>query len=192
MSQHPKTGSKIRQEIVTTNINEETGELLGQSKKIRRFNPKFNSKRGYLWWNKKGGVKSFHAIPFPKDMSMLDRGRVATLTKYIWGDTNCLGYRGHGGFRAYDIEGIGEIIGLNEKRATQFLKRMDKLKIIKAIPVKFGERVETQYYVNPLYYFSSRYLSSNLYTLFHEELESFIPEWVKAEFAKTGREEQAN
>lgn len=192
MKQNPKTRSKIRQEIVTTNISEETGEVLNQNKKVRRFNPKFNSQKGYLWWNKKGGVKSFYTIPFPQEMSMLDRGRIATLTKYIWGDTNCLGYRGHGGFRAYDAKGIGKIIGLNELRANRFLKRMGKLRLIKAIPVQFGERVEMQHYVNPLYYFSSKYLSSNLYTLFHEELEYYVPEWVKEEFAKTDREEQAN
>lgn len=175
---------KIRQEIVRTNIDSKTGEVLGQTKQVRHFDAKFNPNRGYLWWNQKGGSKSFFNVPYPQDMSMIDRGRLATLSKCIWGDTNCLGYRGHGGFRPYDVEQIGKLINLSAEQAERFLARMKKMGVIKPIFVTFEKRDEIQYYINPLYYFSSKYLSSNLYALFHEELEEHIPDWVKEEFAK--------
>jgi len=183
---------KIRQEIVKTNLDDQTGELLGQTKQVRHFDAKFNPGRGYLWWNQKGGVKSFFNIPYPKDMSMIDRGRLATLSKYIWGDTNCLGYRGHGGFKPYDVEQIGELIELNMAQTERFLARMKKMGIIKPVYVAFGDKYETQYYINPLYYFSNRYLSANLYTLFHEELEDHLPEWVKQEFAGVSASKKVN
>lgn len=184
MGKNKKMNQKIRQEIVKTNTDAATGEVLGQTKQVRHFDAKFNRVRGYLWWNQKGGAKSFFDIPFPKDMSMIDRGRLATLSKYIWGDTNCLGYRGHGGFSPYSVEQVAKLIEVNSEQAERFLVRMKKMGIIKPIFVTFGERCETQYYINPLYYFSNRYLSANLYALFHEELEAYLPDWVKEEFAK--------
>jgi len=195
LSENKKMKQKIKQEIVRTNMDEQTGEILSQTKQVRHFDAKFNPGKGYLWWNQKGGAKCFFNIPYPKEMSMIDRGRLATLSKCIWGDTNCLGYRGHGGFRPYDIEQIGELIQLGKEQAERFLSRMKKMGVIKPIFVAFGESYETQYYINPLYYFSSRYLSGNLYALFHEELEDHLPDWVKAEFAKadsTRRAKQAN
>ena len=183
---------KVRQEIVKTNIDTKTGEVLRQTKQVRHFDAKFNSDRGYLWWNRRGGAKIFFNIPYPEEMSMIDRGRLATLSKHIWGDTNCLGYRGHGGFKPYNLEQIGKLVNLSEPQAKRFLMRMKKMGTIKPVFVTFGDRYETQYYINPLYYFSSRYLSANLYALFHDELEEYLPDWVKEEFAKADAKKKVN
>jgi len=177
---------KIREDTVKTKIDTSTGEILGVQSKTSYFSARFDEARGYLWKPQKGGARMFNEVPFPAAMSMIDRGRMATLAKHIWSNTNMLGYRGHGGVRPYSSSRIGELVGLSPEQSERFLKRMEGLEIVKSIKVPFGDRVEVQYYINPLYFFSGSRLSLNLYALFHEELEKHLPGWVKEEFAKAG------
>ena len=184
--------NQVLREIITIDIDAETGELINESRQERRLNKKFDDTRGYLWRSKGAGVKSFFDVPYPKEMSMIDRGRIATLAKYIWHDTNMLGYRGHGRIKPYDVEGVGALVGLNAAQSRSFVKRMIKLGIIKRIEVPFGDYLETQFYINPVYYFAGPRLSCNLYALFHLELDQYLPEWVRQEFAKAGVNKKAN
>lgn len=184
--------NKILREVRTQDIDISTGEVINEFKTKSYYSKRFDPEKGYLWRNKGSGAKTFFDVPYPEKMSMIDRGRMATLAKYIWSDTNMLGYRGHGRIKPYDVKGIGKIVKLNEKQAQSFLNRMIKLGIIKKIEVPFGEELETQYYVNPLYYFVGPRLSANLYALFHRELEYYLPEWVKQEFAKADVKQKAN
>lgn len=181
--------NKILEETVVNKYDVETGERIHQRTKTRYLSKRFDAGKGYLW-RSGAGVKSFFDVPFPESMSMIDRGRMATLSRHIWHDTNALVYRGHGRLKPYDVAGIGLLLGLSPAQADAFIKRMKKLRIIKQIPVPFGEKIEQQYYVNPLYYFRGPRLSGNLYALFHEELEEYVPDWVKEEFAKA--DEQQN
>lgn len=183
---------KLVRETNSTVFNPHTGETTLEKKEISFLNPWFDEEKGYLLWPRKNFAKSYQTIDFPKELNWAERGRLATLAKKIWSNTNMLGYRGNGGIRPYDIKQIGEIIGLKERAAGRFMRKMELLKIIKQIPVKFGERTEIQYYFNPVYYFSNSRLSFNLYLLFREELDVFVPDWVKKEFAgiKTTKDER--
>jgi len=172
---------------LTREIDLDTGELLREVKKQRLIAKKFDPGKGYLWRNRGGGVKSFFDVPFPDGMSMIDRGRIATLSRYIWGDTNMLGYRGFGRIKPYSVEGIGKLIDLTPGQAELFVKRMIKYTVIKAIPVRFGDTIEIQHYVNPLFYFVGPRLSGNLYALFHEEMEKYVPDYIKEAFAKSDK-----
>lgn len=175
---------RLRKDITTTVIDTQTGEVKSEKKNVTYFSPHFDEEKGYLWWHKKSYTKSFCEIAFPEKVSMIDRGRLVTLSKYVWSNTNMLGYRGHGGVKAYGVEQIAELIETTPDQAARFLKRMEKAKVIKPISVPFDDRVEIQYYVNPLYFFSSNRLSLNLYAIFHEELNPHLPDYVKQEFAK--------
>jgi hypothetical protein len=187
-----KKQNKILRETVIKDMDMETGEILNTSSKQMYLSKKFDNGMGYLWRNRGCGVKTFFDVPYPKEMSMIDRGRMATLAKYIWHDTNMLGYRGHGRIKPYDVKSIGEIVNLKEGQAESFIKRMIKLGIIKRIEVPFGDYLEIQFYINPIYYFAGPRLSGNLYVLFHQELDKYLPDWVKAEFTKAEVKQKAN
>jgi len=175
---------KIRKDTTVTKTRVDTGEVVDQYSQTSYFPARFDEEKGYLWKPQKGSSRMFHEVPFPEGMSMIDRGRMVTLAKHIWSKTNILGYRGHGGFRPYSVKQIGDLINLTEEQAERFLKRMQKIEMVKPVSVPFGERNEIQYYVNPLYFFSGSRLSLNLYALFYVELERHLPGWVKEEFAK--------
>ncbi len=181
---------KIKRDTVVTKTMVETGEVIDQYKQTTYFPARFDEEKGYLWKVQSNGARMFSEVPFPEKMSMIDRGRMVTLAKHIWSKTNMLGYRGHGGVRPYSVKQIGELIDLSPEQTERFLKRMYGLEMIKPVSVPFGERIEIQYYVNPLYFFSGNRLSLNLYALFHEELEKHLPDWVKEEFAKAGLGDQ--
>lgn len=183
MGQNKKM-KKVRIDILRTETDPVTSEVLSRFNKISFCNARFDDERGYLWKPKTGGARMFNEIPFPDGMSMIDRGRMATLAKHIWNKTNMLGYRGHGGVRPYSVAQIGKLVGLTPEQAERFLKRMQNTGIIKPVSVPFGERIEIQFYINPLYFFGNSRLSLNLYVLFHEELDKHLPEWVKEEFSK--------
>jgi len=175
---------KVRVDTIVKRTKQSTGEAVGQYTKTTFCNARFDDERGYLWKPKSGGARMFNGVPFPREMSMIDRGRMATLSKHILSKTNMLGYYGHGGVRPYTVDQIGRLISLTPEQSGRFIKRMQTLEIIKPIPVPFGERTEIQYYINPLYFFGNSRLSLNLYVLFHEELDKHLPEWVKDEFSK--------
>lgn len=168
----------------TKYIDEKTGEI--RHGRVQYIDAAFDEEKGYLFWNRKKFAKTFQDIDYPDDLSMIDRGRLATLAKKIYSNTNMLGYRGNGGVRPYDIEGIGRLVGLKRSQSYSFVNRMIEMRTLKAVPVQFGDRTETQYYMNPVYFFSSNRLSLNLYLLFREELDAVIPDWVKREFAAGG------
>jgi len=58
---------------------------------------------------------------------------------------------------------------------------MDLGIIAKAI-INTNEQIEVQYYLNPLYFISSKYLSPGLYMLFRKQLDKVLPAWVIQKF----------
>ncbi len=175
---------RLRKEVSETITNLQTGEVTKGKTSVTYFPPRFDEEKGYLWWPQKAHTRSFCAVHYPREVSMIDRGRLATLAKYIWSKTNMLGYKGHGGIRPYTVNQIAKLIETDVNQAERFLGRMAKFSIIKPIKVPFGEMVETQYYINPLYFFAGNRLSLNLYLIFREELDAHIPDYIKEEFAK--------
>ena len=94
-----------------------------------------------------------------------------------------IGYRGNGGIRVMSVEQMSKVIRDTERHTITFLNRMIKSRIIARVEVKIGEDdIVTQYYFNPIYFFSSNRLSLNLYLLFQKDLDPFIPEYVRQKF----------
>lgn len=166
-------------------IDDTTGDVA--STKVQYISAAFSEEKGYLFWARKSFAKSFQDVPYPKGMTILEIGQMAVLAKHIWSSTNMLGYRGNGGIKPYDIPGIAKILKVGERRAQQFISKMIGIGMLARVRVETDGGVETQYYVNPVYFFSSNRIPLNLYLIFRQQLDGVIPDYAKKLYANEVR-----
>lgn len=166
----------------TTIINEQTGEKY--SEREVKFTPAFDEEKGYLFWARRGYVKSFHEMDFPEEMNDLDIGRMARLAKLIWASTNMLGYRGNGGVKPYSIDMIAEILKMEPRQTYRFIEKMIRLGVMARVRIDTENAKETHLYINPIYFFSSNRIPLNLYLIFSKQLDKVLPAWVREEFRR--------
>lgn len=161
-------------------IDDATGEVVRAKKEFvgNRFDPE----KGYLFRNQAGGFSQFYDVPFPPGITDMEIGRMTRLAKKMYGKTNLIGYRGNSGVKPYDQEGIARILGLEKSQAYAFMQKMIRLGIIAKVKVVIADKIDYQFYINPLYYFSSNRLSLNLYLLFRQQLDPYIPIWARKKF----------
>lgn len=163
-----------------TNIVDDNGVIVS-TKKIY-FKDMFDEEKGYLFWVQTSFVKTFQDVELPKDITKPDIANLFLLSKKIYSNTNMVGYRSSGGIRPMTVEQMARVIRDTDRHTALFLNRMLKNRIIAKVNVIIGEDVTTQYYFNPIYFFSSNRLSRNLYLLFQKDLDSFVPEYAKQRF----------
>lgn len=163
-------------------FDETTGQIYHSSE--RKISAAFDEEKGYLFWARKNFSKQFQGINFPKEMTMQEIGQMTVLAKKIWSNTNMLGYRGNGGIKPMNISHIAKTICLKDRQTRNFLNKMIKLGVIARVDIETDDRKETQFYINPLYFFSSSRLPLNLYLIFRESLDQHLPEWVIERFGK--------
>lgn len=144
----------------------------------RNFPPHFDEEKGYLFWHRKNFAKTYQDVPFPDSMSVMDIGRMTLLSKKIWSNTNMLGYRGNGGVKPYTVEQLGMIIGCGPRQAHRFVARMIELGVMARVETKVEGSREVQFYINPVYFFSSNRVPLNLYLIFRKQLDAVLPWWV--------------
>lgn len=166
-------------------VDGQTGEVYYSKEEYQT--PAFDEEKGYLFWARKKAAKTFADVTFPQGMNDLEIGRMVRLSKRIWGKTNMLGYRGNGGVRPYNIDQIGEVIGLKSRQTHAFVTKMLKLGILARVVVECEGVKETQFYVSPIYFFSGNRIPLNLYLIFREQLDAILPEWVKQRFDEQGK-----
>ena len=164
----------------TMYIDEQTGEIVGQ--KSRYVGNRFDPEKGYLFRNQAGGFSQFYDVPFPPEMTDIEIGRMTRLAKKMWGKTNMIGYRGNGGVKPYDIDGMARIIGLERRQTYSFIKKMIDLGVMAKVKIESHGKVDYQYYINPLYYNSSNRISLNLYLIVRRQLDPYIPAWARKRF----------
>lgn len=169
----------------TYRINEHTGEVVKSN--IRHIAAAFDDDKGYLFWARKSFAKSFLDVPFPKSLTPAEIGRLTLLAKCIWSNTNMLGYRGNGGVKPYNIDIMAGKIGLKSRQTHSFITKMIKLGMMAKVEVKAEDRIETQYYINPIYFFSSNRIPLNLYLIFRKQLDEVLPDWVKDRFNEASK-----
>jgi len=162
-------------------VDEKTGEVV--SEKRHHISAAFDDEKGYLLWARKNFAKSFSEIDFPKDMTTLEIGQMTRLSKRIWSNTNMLGYRGSGGVKPYDIDKIAEVLNISSRQAYRFMQKMMKLGIIAKVTVDTEGKKDTHYYINPMYFFSSKRIPLNLYLIFRKQLDAVLPQWVIQRFS---------
>ena len=168
----------------------DTGYILRA--KERFVDVQWDEEKGYLFWNRKAHTKLFNDVDFPDEMTFADRGRMATLAKKVWRDTNMLAYRGNGGIKPYGIEHIAKVIKTEKRQAYNFVEKMIRLGMMAKVKVETDGRQETHYYLSPIHFCSTNRINLNLYLLFREQLDAVLPDWVKIEFMKKKNEVETN
>lgn len=161
-------------------IEPETGEIV-HSKTSDLF-AVFDEQKGYLFWSRKAFSRSFSSIDYPVGISVSDIGRLTLLSKRIWANTNMIGYRGNGGVRPMTIKHMGGVIGLGGYQAGVFIRKMIRLGIMARVDVNSAGLQESQYYINPIYFCSTNRIPLNLYLIFREQLDNYLPNWVKQKY----------
>lgn len=168
-------------------VDTDTGEIYAN--KQQHVGMQFDEEKGYLFWNRKASNKIFHDVDFPQSLNMKDIGRLTLLSKHIWQDTNLLAYRGNGGIKPHNIKTMANIIQLKERQTKSFIGRLITLGILARVEVETESKKINHYYINPIYYCSSKRINLNLYLIFKDSLDRTIPDWVKKKFSEVEKSE---
>lgn len=156
----------------TSTIDTDTGEELGNKKrKIEIFN-----EEGLLFWANKYFVKQFSEISLSEHIGTgEDFRRVHILAEKIYKSTNTISVReSTRKVRPADIEDISKMVKLNIRRTKEFLNRMILKQVIAVRIDKVGDIVSEKYVLNPIFFFSAKRLSPDLYFLFQESLDCYL------------------
>lgn len=166
-------------------INSETGEVLYSNQYQKIF---FSNEKGYVFFTHKNSIRIFDDINLPDDITDDEIGKLFKLSKKTYKNTNMLMYRSKNNIKAMQIEHISKLLGVSLRRAQMFVHKMIKYHIMAKVLIKNSEKsYEVQYYLNPLYFFHSKYLNLNLYLLFKNDLDKYLPKWVIAKFCESGK-----
>lgn len=162
----------------------QTGEVNIKKKMIDNM---FTQDGGYRIPTNKTSWKRFPGVDFPADFTKVDRANMDILADHMWSNSNMLGYRGHGGIKAYDIPGIAKLLECSVRQAERFIKKMKSLGLIAQVKKEINDYVEIQYYLNPIYYCGVERINDTLYALFATEIGSIkkiVPEWAERLYAQ--------
>lgn len=141
--------------IETRIIKTDTGEVV--SSKDTHFTDSF-TETGVRLQRNKSGFTAYNEVEFPAGMSDADIGKMNKLARFLYKD-NTIGDRGREKPNYYDSREIGLILGLSDRPTRNFLNKMERLCVIKA--------VEGRYYVNPTYFLrNGQNISVKLFKLF--------------------------
>lgn len=161
-------------------VNRETGEIISYHKYSMVY---YSAEKGYLFFNKRGAVKTFNGIDLPETLKDEDIGKLYKLSKKTFKTTNMLMYRSHNTILPMQAKHIAKTLGITEKYAKMFIRKMINSRIMAKVTVKNSEfPCKIQYYMNPIYFFNGKYLNLNLYLLFKDDLDMYLPQWVKDKF----------
>ena len=161
-------------------IDNNTGQVMSDN--VRHISSAFDDDKGYLFWARKSFAKSFIDVDYPKAMSKMDIANISILSKHMWSNTNMIGYRGSGGAKPYDVLMIGKAVDLKQRQTYSFIKKMMDLGLMARVDIKTDSGIETQYYINPIYFFSGSRIPLSLYLIFRQQLDSVLPGWVRDRF----------
>ncbi|MBP2631565.1 MAG: hypothetical protein H6Q70_2193 [Firmicutes bacterium] len=155
---------------ITRSVDSVTGQI------ISRNEYSINDEKGYLFWRNKAATKSFESMDLPNDLKDYEVAKLYRL------NSNMIMYRSGNVMKAMQIEHIGKYLCMSDRQVKTFMRNMIARKIIARADVKIGNDVQVQYYINPMFFFSGKWLSLNLYLLFKKELDCYLPVWVISRF----------
>ena len=173
-------GKKI---LINTQIDADSGQLLSKSEKIQSYKY-FDIEKGYLFQPNRDSVKSFPACGLPEDLTETETARLYRLSLTIHKDSNLLCYISRNAAKPMNTSKIAAYLRLSPRRTALFLQRMIQRRIIGRVKVKIGNSQETQYYLNPIYFFAGKWLNVNLYFLFRRDLDRMLPGYVIQKFGE--------
>lgn len=162
-------------------INNSTGEIISEQKK---FLPNyFNPDNGYRLFARSNAFRVLPGVNFPDNISRIDMGHLLFLTRSMLPNTGCLGLVKNRKFKPFDDYELYKHIGFNnDRKGKEWLKRMVKLSMLRSIDVNLPDDTqERQWYVNPVY-FCPMFISRQSYLIWRDQIDAFIPQYVKELF----------
>ncbi len=169
--------------IINTQVDADTGEVLSKNEQVQNYKY-FDPEKGYLFHPNKDSVKSFPGCGLPEDLTDSETARLYRLSLAMHKDSNLLCYKSRNAIKPMNTAKIAAYLRLSVRRTLLFLQRMIQRRIIGRVKVKIGNSQETQYYLNPIYFFCGKWLNVNLYFLFQRDLDKMLPKWVIQEFGE--------
>lgn len=152
--------------------------------KTSHFTGRFHEERGYSLYAYGNTISSRISVSYPSGMSKTDIANMMILSKKLLPNVNVVGYKGNKGYKPMNIVQMGEVVGLKERQAYRFIKKMVSVGMMvrSATPILGGH--EIQYIVNPLFFLNGKFISDFLYGLFKEQLDETLPQWVRERYRK--------
>ena len=139
----------------------------------------WDDEKGYLFRSRNFFVKQFNEFRLSEFVpNKTDYANLHILAENIYKDTNMIATRIKKKVHPADIIDISNILDLRERTAREFIDRMMQKGLIAKAVVNCEERIETHYFLNPLFFMSNKYLSPFLYMLFRNQLEPFLKPWA--------------
>ena len=102
------------------------------------------------------------------------------LIEHVVRKTNRIGKPNKKGFA--DESDIAQILGIVEKRAREYLARMQKARVLAKIITETGGSVQISYAFNPVFVNSTKYVPLDLYVAFRDDIDEVIPGWMKDKY----------
>ncbi|WP_270420883.1 hypothetical protein [Acidaminococcus massiliensis] len=168
-------------------IDQATGEVIASGSRKKWFS-NFRSKQGYLFKPQAHFVRVFTGTKLPKEVTVYDAYKLYLLIDKLENGTNRLVYRSDHTNKSMHIGHIAAYLGLTYNATLKFVTRMIHAGVMAKGKITVGHEKIISYYFNPLYYIRGKWLSYELYTLFQDQLDTVLPEWVKRKFAEEHRD----
>lgn len=181
---------RYRHEKVNRIVDMETGEVVRQiaiedTAYGQRY---YNKDRGYKYRGRSWRmIRMSTDIPMPDEMSPNDIGRLYMLSRYIYFGAGMLATYVNHRIKPLNKAGIIEKLGLTtRKNGNAMVNKLMRLQLLrKTMVVIDPERgtAEEQWFINPLY-FAPVYINRTLYILWRDQIEKYIPDYVRDIFDK--------
>lgn len=166
---------------------DENGEIIRKSERTIKY---FDDDNGYLFWCNREAVKSFKGYGLPPELSETETARVYRLSLVTHKGSNLICHRSGNVIKAMGVDKIAKYLNISQRQAVTFLRKMIDRRVIGRVKVQIGKAFETQYYINPIYFFNGKWLNYNLYFIFKKDLDEVLPEWVKTRFNQDLRQKR--
>ena len=163
-------------------VDESSGEVLSKSEQVQNVRY-FDEDKGYLFKLNQESIKTYPGCGLPEDLTEAETARVYRLSLTMHKGSNLLCYRSGNIVKPMNTARIAGYLRMSVRRTLIFLQHMIQRRIIGRVKVKIGNSQETQYYLNPIYFFCGKWLSVNLYYLFRRDLDKLLKPWVIERFA---------
>jgi len=172
-----------RKILINTQVDADSGEVIWQHEQVQTYRY-FDEEKGYLFKLNQESIKTFPGCGLPEDLTESETARLYRLSLTMHKGSNLLCYRSGNVTKAMNTAKIAGYLRLSIRRTLLFLQHMIQRRIIGRVKVKIGNSQETQYYLNPLYFFCGKWLNVNLYFLFRRDLDRVLPKWVIQKFSE--------
>lgn len=167
---------------INTVVDATSGEVLSQSEQMQNVKY-FDEEKGYLFKLNQESIKTFPGCGLPEDLTESETARLYRLSLTMHKGSNLLCYRSGNVTKPMNTARIAGYLRLSTRRTLLFLQNMIHRRIIGRVKLKVGNSQETQYYLNPIYFFCGKWLNVNLYFLFRRDLDKLLPKWVIDRFS---------